>query len=106
MEIYKQNLSATNQNQQININNDNDNILNGFIGAIKVKDGLFIGDQLAAQDYEFIVTNKVSHVINTAGLQVRNYFESVHVKYLTFDWIDQDCQLILDSANKKHRQNL
>lgn len=35
-----------------------------FIGAIKVKDGLFIGDELAAQDFEFAVTNKVTHVIN------------------------------------------
>ena len=30
-----------------------------FIGAIKVKDGIFIGDEFAAQDLEFIVTNKV-----------------------------------------------
>lgn len=35
-----------------------------FIGAIKVKDGLFIGDELAAQDFEFAISNKVTHVIN------------------------------------------
>ena len=70
-----------------------------FIGAIKVRDGLFIGDQLAAQDYEFVVTNKVTHIINTSGLQIRNYWESIGVKYLTFDWVDQDCQIILDANN-------
>jgi hypothetical protein len=38
-----------------------------MIGAIKIKDGLFIGDELASKDLEFLVTNKVTHVINTAG---------------------------------------
>lgn len=38
-----------------------------FIGAIKVKDGLFIGDEFAAQDLEFIVTNKVRNIINCAA---------------------------------------
>lgn len=28
-----------------------------MIGAIKIKDGLFIGDELAIKDIEFIVTN-------------------------------------------------
>jgi hypothetical protein len=35
-----------------------------LIGAIKIKDGLFVGDEFAAQDLEFVVTNKVTHVIN------------------------------------------
>lgn len=35
-----------------------------MIGAIKVKDGLFIGDEMAAQDLEFVVANKVTRVIN------------------------------------------
>ncbi len=29
-----------------------------IVGAIKIKDGLFIGDEVAAQDLEFIVANK------------------------------------------------
>jgi hypothetical protein len=36
-------------------------------GAIKIMDGLFIGDEFAAQDLEFVVTNKITHIINTAG---------------------------------------
>jgi hypothetical protein len=35
-----------------------------MIGAIKIKDALFIGDELAAQDLEFVVNNKVTHIIN------------------------------------------
>ena len=89
---------ATAQQQQ-STNVGSQDMYNEFIGAIKIRDGLFIGDQLAAQDYEFVVTNKVTHIINTAGLHIRNYWESIGVKYLTFDWIDQDCQVILDSNN-------
>ena len=85
--------------QQQSANGSSQDIYNEFIGAIKIRDGLFIGDQLAAQDYEFVVTNKVTHIINTSGLQIRNYWESIGVQYLTFDWVDQDCQVILDANN-------
>ena len=37
------------------------------MGAIKIKDGLFIGDEFAAQDLEFIISNKVTNIINVAG---------------------------------------
>ena len=43
-----------------------------MIGAIKIKDGLFIGDEFAAKDLEFVVANKVSRVINCCGWQVQN----------------------------------
>ena len=44
----------------------NENVINDFkgVGAIKIKDALFIGDELAAQDLEFVVNNKVTHIIN------------------------------------------
>ena len=36
-----------------------------YIGAVKIKDGFFTGDQYAAQDLEFLVGNKVNYIINT-----------------------------------------
>lgn len=71
-----------------------------FIGAIKVKDGLFIGDELAAQDFEFAISNKVTHVINCSGKQIRNYWEHLGIKYLTFNWYDHDHQVVLDNSDK------
>ena len=44
-----------------------------ILGAVKVKDGLFVGDEFAAQDLEFVVTNKATHVINCAARQVPNH---------------------------------
>ena len=73
-----------------------------IIGAIKVTDGIFIGDRYAAKDLHFITQNKVTHIINCAGLQVRNHYEDFKaessneagpkkkVHYLTFLWIDTD----------------
>ena len=70
-----------------------------FLGAVKVRDGLFIGDQIAAQDYEFIASNKVTHIINTASLQISNYWQNIGVKYLNFEWMDDDTQILFDSDN-------
>lgn len=70
-----------------------------ILGAVKVKDGLFIGDELAAQDLEFVVSNKVTRIINTSGRQVPNHWESIGVVYLTYYWVDADNQVILDQKD-------
>lgn len=67
-----------------------------MIGAIKVKDALFIGDELASQDLEFVVSNKVSHIVNWAGREVPNHWEPIGIEYLTFYWVDQDNQVLFD----------
>lgn len=59
-----------------------------MIGAIKIKDGLFIGDEMAAQDLEFVVANKVTRVINCSGRQIPNHWEPIGVIYMTFFWGD------------------
>lgn len=69
-----------------------------MIGAIKIKDGLFIGDEYAAQDLEFVVANKVTHVVNCAGKQIANHWESIGVVYLTFFWMDSENQILFDSG--------
>ena len=71
-----------------------------MIGAIKIKDGLFIGDELASQDLEFVIANKVTHIINCAGKQILNHWEPIGVAYLTFFWLDQDNQVVLDEQDE------
>lgn len=61
-----------------------------MIGAIKIKDGLFIGDSFAAQDIEFVMANKVQRIINCAGSQVKNQWTNLGVQYLTFNWLDAE----------------
>lgn len=67
-----------------------------IVGAIKVKDGLFIGDQYAGQDLEFVVANKVTHVINCAAAQVPNQWEPIGVRYLCFPWEDTETQVLFE----------
>lgn len=67
-----------------------------FIGALKVKDGLFIGDEFSAQDLEFVVANKVSHIINCAAKQVPNHWEAIGIQYFSLYWQDSDSQIIVD----------
>jgi protein-tyrosine phosphatase len=71
-----------------------------IIGAVKVKDGLFIGDEFAAQDLEFIVTNKVTHIINCAGKQIPNHWEPIGVSYLTLNWMETDYQVLFDAKDE------
>ena len=72
-----------------------------MMGAIKIKDGLFIGDEFAAQvkkytdlykiqDLELVVANKVTHIINCAGKQIPNHWEPIGAMYLTYYWMDQE----------------
>ena len=72
-----------------------------ILGAVKVRDGLFLGDEFASQvililikltqqDLEFVIANKVTHIINCAGRQIFNQWTAVGVKYLTFYWLDDD----------------
>lgn len=71
-----------------------------LVGAFKVKDGLFIGDEFAAQDLEFVVANKVTRIVNCASRQVPNHWEPIGVHYLSYSWFDTENQVVLDSSDK------
>ncbi|CAD8184104.1 unnamed protein product [Paramecium pentaurelia] len=71
-----------------------------IVGAIKIKDGLFIGDEYASQDREFIVNNKVTHIINCSGTEVQNKWNTMNIKYLTFNWLEQDNEVLFDEKNE------
>ncbi|CAK75523.1 unnamed protein product (macronuclear) [Paramecium tetraurelia] len=73
---------------------------NQIVGAIKIKDGLFIGDEFASQDREFIITNKVTHIINCAGTEVQNKWTLIGAKYLTFNWLEQDNEVLFDERGE------
>jgi len=53
---------------------------------------------------EFVVANKVSHIINCAGKQINNFWESIGVVYLTFFWQDSENQTLFDSHDKTTKQ--
>eukprot|EP01138_Halocafeteria_seosinensis_P001275 gb/GECG01001308.1/.p1 GENE.gb/GECG01001308.1/~~gb/GECG01001308.1/.p1 ORF type:complete len:791 (+),score=72.85 gb/GECG01001308.1/:1-2373(+) len=67
--------------------------------AAKLKDGLFLGDYESAQDLEFIIANKITHIINCVGREVPNSWERTGVKYLTFSWPESGNCVIFDENN-------
>lgn len=69
------------------------------LGAVKIKDGVFIGDEMAASDLDFVVANKVTGIVNCSGRHVPNHYDSIGVQYLTYFWMDNDSQTILDSMD-------
>lgn len=73
------------------------------INANKIMDGLFIGNQEAAQEIDFISTIKCTNIINCAGHSVPNLFVRLGVKYLTLRWLDCKTQTLFDSNLKTYR---
>jgi len=45
---------------------------------------------LFAKDLEFVITNKVTHIINCAGKQIPNHWEAIGVIYLKYGFNDND----------------
>lgn len=50
---------------------------------------------------EFVVANKVTHVINCSGKHVGNHWEQLGVVYLTFFWLDSENQVLFDPGQDK-----
>ena len=60
------------------------------------------------QDLEFIITNKITHIINCSGKQIANHWLSLGINYLTYNWLDIDSQVIfflifLEIKKKKNK---
>lgn len=70
------------------------------VPGVKIKDGLFLGNEASSQDEEAVVDNKVTRIVNCCGKQVSNAFGHLGVKYLTYNWVDGPSQVILDPSDK------
>lgn len=44
--------------------------------------------------------NKVTRIVNTAGMQMNNIWEQAKVIYLTLNWQDDEKQTLFDAAEK------
>lgn len=71
-----------------------------IINISKIKEGFFVGDQIAGTTPEVIVQFKITHIINAAGSQVVNQFERIKIKYLTLNWAENPNQNLFDSKDE------
>lgn len=51
------------------------------------------------QDLEFVVTNKVSRIINCAAKQIPNHWETIGVYYMSYGWLETDNQVRITFNN-------
>eukprot|EP01063_Lacrimia_lanifica_P034662 TRINITY_DN6445_c0_g1_i1.p1 TRINITY_DN6445_c0_g1~~TRINITY_DN6445_c0_g1_i1.p1 ORF type:complete len:708 (+),score=127.78 TRINITY_DN6445_c0_g1_i1:68-2191(+) len=75
--------------------------MNPQLLAIRIKDGVFVGNGAASKDESWLTLNKVSAVINCAGHQLVNGFPTV--RYLTFFWDDNGTSTLFDAPAALHR---
>uniref|UniRef100_A0A0G4GT09 Tyrosine-protein phosphatase domain-containing protein n=1 Tax=Chromera velia CCMP2878 TaxID=1169474 RepID=A0A0G4GT09_9ALVE len=68
---------------------------------VKIKDGLFVGNQICGFAFMMRDYHKITYVVNCADGDVevlKQDFEDLHI--LNFKWEDSDDQIILDDQNK------
>ena len=70
------------------------------INISKIKEGFYIGDQIAATNLEVLIQFKLTHMINATGSQVINQWESIGIKYLTLNWSEDQNQNLFDSKDE------
>jgi hypothetical protein len=65
------------------------------VNLTKIKDGFFLGDEATASNLDIIIQFKITHMINSAGQQIMNAWESIGIKYLTLNWSEVPSQVRL-----------
>ena len=68
--------------------------------AVKVLDGVFLGDAEASFDPDFLDMNKISNLVNLSGRETANAYASHGLVYLTYMWEDNEFFSIYDSRDK------
>ena len=71
-----------------------------IINISKIKDSFFIGDKVAGTNLDVLLQFKISHIINAAGNQILNYFESVGIQYYTLYWSENPNQILFDKNDE------
>jgi protein-tyrosine phosphatase len=71
-----------------------------IVNITKIKDGFFLGDEATAANLDVIIQFKITHMINAAGTQIINAWESIGIKYLTLNWSENPNQNLFDQKDE------
>eukprot|EP00668_Euglena_longa_P006448 GGOE01007681.1.p1 GENE.GGOE01007681.1~~GGOE01007681.1.p1 ORF type:complete len:742 (-),score=136.27 GGOE01007681.1:344-2569(-) len=72
--------------------------------AVRIKDGIFVGNAISSQDEEFLFLNKVSHIINCASTETPNLYQQAGINYLSFPWRDAATTTLFDPEDRNVAQ--
>lgn len=59
---------------------------NEIINISKITEGFFLGDRITATIDDVIDKFKISHIVNAAGTEIHNEFDTTTMQYLTLNW--------------------
>lgn len=45
-----------------------------YLGPVKIKDGIYLGNEFAARDFDFVLFNKVNRIVNCSHKALQNSF--------------------------------
>ena len=67
-----------------------------IIVLAKIKEGFFIGDNIAGTNIEILKQYKITHIINTTGDKNLNVFEANNIKYFNLNWYENPNQQLFE----------
>jgi protein-tyrosine phosphatase len=70
------------------------------VNITKIKDGFFLGDETTASNLDVIIQFKITNMVNAAGSQIINSWESIGIKYLTLNWSEHSNQILFDEKDE------
>lgn len=71
-----------------------------IVNITKIKDGFFLGDEPTAANLDVVIQFKITHMINAAGSQIINSWETIGIKYLTLNWSENPNQNLFDQKDE------
>ena len=73
---------------------------NEIINISKITEGFFLGDRITATIDDVIDKFKISHIVNAAGMDIHNEFDTTTMQYLTLNWNETPKQSLFNSKDE------
>ena len=67
-----------------------------IIVLAKIKEGFFIGDNIAGTNIEILKQYKITHIINSTNDKTLNIFEGNNIKYFNLNWYENPNQQLFE----------
>ncbi len=71
-----------------------------ILNITKIKEGLYLGDEISGTNLDVVIQFKLTHMINSTGKEIVNAWETIGIKYLTINWEESPSQNLFDSLDE------
>lgn len=64
-----------------------------MVGVVKIADGLFIGDAISVKEVDFLMNNKVTHIVNCAPYEINDVYSQ---QKFNINWLNSPSQVLFE----------